>query len=466
MTISRQPDGKYLVIHFEKEHNHELVPREQAHMLPSQRKVTAAQAIEADMANKFGIPQKLAFEFMNRQVGGRENAMSGKKPITILTDQDHAMAKAIKSVFPEVNHRLCMWQNTMKHLGHYFKIEDSFAKDLESCINSHEKEKEFFQAWEAFLIKYNLKDNDWLSSRFKEREKWAMVYRRQTFSAGMKSTQLMADQRYNEMKSDYDMSQRIPALKVNATMLKHAREIYKKNLIKVVMLCCKKFEFVGILCFHALKVLDLRNIKIIPGKYFIKRWMKSAKVGSVEDVHGCIVEEDPRLVMSSRYKELSRTAIKLTTWAAESEEGYNILNGVFREGMLEMERLCVRKCDAFQNDKTKVTEGAKTIKNKDGNEEVIIGDHLNNLKSKGLKKKERAPGGKRWLMSSLEQSLKKRKGGSNQLSTPNIIAGNQSSRTKIVSPPLPSNFVHSLSYQHPSYYQWQLPILNPQMEVG
>ncbi|GMY12604.1 Far1-related sequence 5 isoform 1 [Fagus crenata] len=135
-----------------------------------------------------------------------------------------------------------------------------------------------------------------------------------------------------------------------------------------------------------------------------------------------------------------------------------------REGMLELERLCVRKCDAFQNDKTKVIEGTETIKNKDGNEEVIVGDNLNNLKSKGLKKKERAPGGKRRLMSSLEQSLKKRKGGSNQLSTPNIIAGNQSSRTKIVSPPLPSNFVHSLSYQHPSYYQWQLPILNPQME--
>ena len=123
--------------------------------------------------------------------------------------------------------------------------------------------------------------------------------------------------------------------------------------------------------------------------------------------------------MSSRYKELSRTTIKLTTWAVESEEGYNILNGVFREGMLELERLCVRKCDVFQNDKTKVIEGAETIKNEDGNEEVIVGDNLNNLKSKGLKKKERAP-----LMSSLEQSLKKRKGGSNQLSTPNIIAGN------------------------------------------
>nr|POE94190.1 hypothetical protein CFP56_17520 [Quercus suber] len=28
----------------------------------------------------------------------------------------------------------------------------------------------------------------------------------------------------------------------------------------------------------------------------------------------------------------------------------------------------------------------------------------------------------------------------------------------------PSNLVHSLSYQHPLYYHWQAPFLNPQME--
>ena len=28
----------------------------------------------------------------------------------------------------------------------------------------------------------------------------------------------------------------------------------------------------------------------------------------------------------------------------------------------------------------------------------------------------------------------------------------------------PSNQVHSLSYQHPLYYHWQAPFLNPQME--
>jgi len=46
-------------------------------------------------------------------------AMSGKKPQTILTDEDAAMAKAIKIVLPESHHRICVWhinQNACKHL--------------------------------------------------------------------------------------------------------------------------------------------------------------------------------------------------------------------------------------------------------------------------------------------------------------------------------------------------------------
>ena len=41
-------------------------------MLPSQRKVTATQAIEVDMAYKYGIQQKL-YEQSSRAVKGREN---------------------------------------------------------------------------------------------------------------------------------------------------------------------------------------------------------------------------------------------------------------------------------------------------------------------------------------------------------------------------------------------------------
>lgn len=42
---------------------------------------------------------------------------------------------------------------------------------------------------------------------------------------------------------------------------------------------CKKFESFGILCVHALKVLNARNIFHVPHKYVLKRWTKSAKCG-------------------------------------------------------------------------------------------------------------------------------------------------------------------------------------------
>ncbi|KXG40043.1 protein FAR1-RELATED SEQUENCE 5 isoform X2 [Sorghum bicolor] len=40
---------------------------------------------------------------------------------------------------------------------------------------------------------------------------------------------------------------------------------------------CKKFESMGIQCCHVLKVLDFRNIKELPQKYFMGRWKKDAK---------------------------------------------------------------------------------------------------------------------------------------------------------------------------------------------
>ncbi|KAI6684783.1 hypothetical protein NL676_030696 [Syzygium grande] len=40
---------------------------------------------------------------------------------------------------------------------------------------------------------------------------------------------------------------------------------------------CGKFESVGILCVHALKVLNFMNIFKVPSRYLLKRWAKSAK---------------------------------------------------------------------------------------------------------------------------------------------------------------------------------------------
>ncbi|XP_042460349.1 protein FAR1-RELATED SEQUENCE 5-like [Zingiber officinale] len=92
-------------------------------------------------------------------------AMCEKKPITILTYQDAAMAKALTSKWPETHHRLCIWhiyQNAAIHLSEIFSEFKEFTKDFASCIYDFDEEEDFILAWNMMLTKYALEDNDWL----------------------------------------------------------------------------------------------------------------------------------------------------------------------------------------------------------------------------------------------------------------------------------------------------------------
>ena len=64
--------GKYFIHSLELNHNHILHIPQCAHMMPSQRKVSKAQAVEIDLAYDSGIKLKDSYEFMARQVGGRD----------------------------------------------------------------------------------------------------------------------------------------------------------------------------------------------------------------------------------------------------------------------------------------------------------------------------------------------------------------------------------------------------------
>ena len=45
---------------------------------------------------------------------------------------------------------------------------------------------------------------------------------------------------------------------------------------QTVTCSCQQFDRIGILCGHALKVLDLMNIKSLPPQYVLKRWTRKA----------------------------------------------------------------------------------------------------------------------------------------------------------------------------------------------
>ncbi|KAL7222130.1 hypothetical protein ACSBR1_023941 [Camellia fascicularis] len=55
---------------------------------------------------------------------------------------------------------------------------------------------------------------------------------------------------------------------------------------------CKRFESLGLLYRHALRVFNLNNVKKIPEKYILERWTKYAKQGRVGERHSKLAKDN------------------------------------------------------------------------------------------------------------------------------------------------------------------------------
>jgi zinc finger SWIM domain-containing protein 3 len=81
-----------------------------------------------------------------------------------------------------------------------------------------------------------------------------------------------------------------------------------------------KFNFVGILCCHALKVLDKKNVRRIPAPYILNRWSKEAKARSITNYHAAKSSANPEESIGKRYSHLCRNYREIASVAAEHEE--------------------------------------------------------------------------------------------------------------------------------------------------
>ncbi|EEC70170.1 hypothetical protein OsI_00892 [Oryza sativa Indica Group] len=89
---------------------------------------------------------------------------------------------------------------------------------------------------------------------------------------------------------------------------------------------CGQFNRIGILCGHALKVLDLMNIKSLPTQYILKGWTREARSGIVTDSKGINIIENPMMEASLRYKFLSHRFLTLAQQAANYPECTLLVN--------------------------------------------------------------------------------------------------------------------------------------------
>ncbi|PIA25602.1 hypothetical protein AQUCO_11000019v1 [Aquilegia coerulea] len=84
---------------------------------------------------------------------------------------------------------------------------------------------------------------------------------------------------------------------------------------------CQNYEFMGILCRHIFKVFTVRNIMLIPDKYFLRRWTKKAKVGVVL-CHSSKEQADHQNSLALRYNDLSHLSINYCAKASVSTDAY------------------------------------------------------------------------------------------------------------------------------------------------
>lgn len=113
--------------------------------------------------------------------------MSGISPKAIVTDEGKEIHDAVAEVFPEAKHRLCLYQILRKVplilglLPQYREIK----KTLKNVAFESLTMDEFEESWVKFIVDYNLKGNEWLSSLYFDRKLWVPVFVKETFWAGL-----------------------------------------------------------------------------------------------------------------------------------------------------------------------------------------------------------------------------------------------------------------------------------------
>ena len=414
-----------------------------------------------------------SFEWLFREF---LKAHKNKKPQTLFTDQDPALAKALHEVMPKTYHGLCSWhlmQNGIKHLGARMKNGSNLLRDLKFCMYKYVEKYDFEIAWDKLVDDYDLKKSGWISSLYKIKEKWVKCYMKNVVTIGMRSTQLsesfnadlksylkpdldiiqffkhfdrvVNDKRYNELQCEFESRQKLPRLKMeHSPLLQQAAQTYTLPMfdlfqkeydkysaayikngkegeitheyligmhnedeefkvlfdpsIATISCSCKKFESFGILCCHAIKVLDVKDIKSIPNQYILKRWTREAKIGCVKDTHGRNVQ-DVNLDSAQWYIEVCPKLVRIATSAFDCKEARIFVENAIRELSKQVYDICGKNLGLVtDNDNPQVNHDNPQVNN-------------DNLQVKGLKRKNGVKIFRKRPKSCIEKQPKKKRGG-------------------------------------------------------
>ncbi|KAK9089893.1 hypothetical protein Scep_028975 [Stephania cephalantha] len=114
---------------------------------------------------------------------------------------------------------------------------------------------------------------------------------------------------------------------------------------------CQNFKFAGFLCRHIFKVFIVRNIMLIPHKYFKKRWTKRAKSGVASSDSSS--ETGSQTSLSLCYNDLCQLSLNFCAKAAVSIDAFRTAKHDIEIIIRELEKvaeedMCVTQPDIEQ----------------------------------------------------------------------------------------------------------------------
>ena len=99
----------------------------------------------------------------------------------------------------------------------------------------------------------------------------------------------------------------------------------------VVTYSCKNFETLGLLCWHALQILNVKNVTELPVRFISKWWTKDAKKDSFICDHGKSIDAKDKLSMTSRCNEIMCSIYEFFTKSAATTQHTEMCKRKFRE---------------------------------------------------------------------------------------------------------------------------------------
>jgi len=118
-------------------------------------------------------------------------AMNGLEPLNLITDQDLAMAAAIRAIFVSTRHRYCRWHIISKiesRFGVYFSSRKGLEEEYNEIVNHSLSPEEFERRWQGMIEKYRATENEIMCNLFQIRHLWVPVYFMDRFYTFLQST--------------------------------------------------------------------------------------------------------------------------------------------------------------------------------------------------------------------------------------------------------------------------------------